>query len=330
MRHADWLKFFHSRNAVAVMGLIAVAATWLATKTPIPSPPHGAFGLVRPVVQPFFPDPDISFYVSAGADIIIALLLIYLNKTFNPMRAMTKLQAGFFLVFEAAVPASMAAFGSGEILAIVTLICVFLMYASYANPDGMRNVFLAFLLISAFAAADTAALILLPVFWLALGQMRILSPRAVLASLMGISTPWVILLGLGIVPLDQLQFPKPHLSSFYADTPDNVPMLAAVATTAFLAVAAWVQNAVKILSYTARFRAFQSVLTVLTLVAILAVALNYTRVIVYLPLLNCCAALQAAHLFAAVHRREKSYIAILSIIFIYILFYSWTIIAYIS
>jgi len=330
MRYADWLKFLHSHNAVAVMALIAVGAAWLASGAGISAPAPEAYGLVRSVTQPFIPGTKLSFYASAGASIIIALLLIHLNKTFNPMRAMTKLQASLFLVMQAAVPESMAMFGSGEILATITLLCMFLMYGSYANPEGMRAVFLAFFLISASAAVDTAALLLLPVFWLALGQMRIFSLRSVLASLLGIATPWVMLLGLGMVSVDQLQFPRPELASFSADSPCEVPLLVTVASTAFLAVAAWVQNAMKILSYTARFRAYQSVLTVLTLVSILAVTLNYTRLTAYLPLLNCCAAMQAAHLFAAVYRREKSSIAILSLIFTYILLCSWTIITYTS
>lgn len=160
--------------------------------------------------------------------------------------------------------------------------------------------------------------------------MRIFSLRSVLASLMGLATPWVILIGLGIVPVDMIQFPLPQVASFSAAAPDDVPMLVTVATTAFLTLAAWLQNAMKILSYNARYRAFQSVLSVLSLVSILAVTLDYTRVMAYIPLLNCCAAMQAAHLFAAVHRREKSYLAILSLVFIYILFYLWTIITCIS
>lgn len=328
MRHADWLRFIHSRNAVGVMTLMAGGAMWVASKAGVTAPPSYTCGIVKTVTQPLVASGDISLYISIGIN--IALLLIYLNKIFNPMRVMTNLQAGLFMIMQGAIPASAVWFGSGEMLALVAILCVFLLYASYSDSGAMRNIFLAFLLISALSAADTAALILLPVFWLALAQMRIFSLRSVLASLMGLATPWVILIGLGIVPVDMIQFPLPKVASFSAAAPDDVPMLVTVATTAFLTLAAWLQNAMKILSYNARYRAFQSVLSVLSLVSILAVTLDYTRVMAYIPLLNCCAAMQAAHLFAAVHRREKSYLAILSLVFIYILFYLWTIITCIS
>ena len=330
MRHSDWLRFIHSRNAVGAMTLMAGGAMWAASKAGISAPASCTFGIVKTVAQPLIAPAQASLYVSIGTNIVIALLLIYLNKIFNPMRAMTKLQAGLFLIMQGALPASSVWFGTGEMLAVVAILCIFLLYASYSDPGAMRNIFLAFLLISALSAADTAALILLPVFWLALAQMRIFSLRSVLASLIGIATPWIILLGLGIVSPADLQFPRPELASFSAAAPGEVPTLVTVATTAFLTVAAWLQNAMKILSYNARFRAFQSVLSVLSLVVILAVTLNYTRVMAYIPLLDCCAAMQVAHLFAAVHRREKSYIAILSLLFIYILFYLWTIITCIS
>lgn len=309
---------------------MAGGAIWVASKAGVTAPPTYTCGIVKTVTQPLVASGDISLYISIGINIVIALLLIYLNKIFNPMRVMTNLQAGLFMIMQAAIPASAVWFGSGEMLALVAILCVFLLYASYSDSGAMRNIFLAFLLISALSAADTAALILLPVFWLALAQMRIFSLRSVLASLMGLATPWVILIGLGIVPVDMIQFPLPQVASFSAAAPDDVPMLVTVATTAFLTLAAWLQNAMKILSYNARYRAFQSVLSVLSLVSILAVTLDYTRVMAYIPLLNCCAAMQAAHLFAAVHRREKSYLAILSLVFIYILFYLWTIITCIS
>lgn len=330
MRHADWLRFIHSRNAVGVMTLMAGGAMWVASKAGVTAPPSYTCGIVKTVTQPLVASGDISLYISIGINIVIALLLIYLNKIFNPMRVMTNLQAGLFMIMQGAIPASAVWFGSGEMLALVAILCVFLLYASYSDSGAMRNIFLAFLLISALSAADTAALILLPVFWLALAQMRIFSLRSVLASLMGLATPWVILIGLGIVPVDMIQFPLPKVASFSAAAPDDVPLLVTVATSAFLTLAAWLQNAMKILSYNARYRAFQSVLSVLSLVSILAVTLDYTRVMAYIPLLNCCAAMQAAHLFAAVHRREKSYLAILSLVFIYILFYLWTIITCIS
>ncbi len=330
MRHADWLRFIHSRNAVGVMTLMAGGAMWVASKAGVTAPAPYTCGIINTVTQPLIASGATSLYFSIGINIVIALLLIYLNKIFNPMRAMTNLQAGLFMIMQGALPASAVWFGSGELLALVAILCIFLLYASYSDTGAMRNIFLAFLLISALSAADTAALILLPVFWLALAQMRIFSLRSVLASLLGLATPWIILLGLGIVPLDRLQFTMPKVASFFAGTPDEVPMLVTVATTAFLTVAAWLQNAMKILSYNARFRAFQSVLSVLSLVVILAVTLDYTRVMAYIPLLDCCAAMQVAHLFAAVHRREKSYIAVLSLVFIYILFYLWTIITCIS
>lgn len=256
-------------------------------------------------------------------------ILVFMTRRHNVLRSVTKLPGSMYIVMMLSTPSLMLCLYPGLLLCLAMVIALWLLFASYDKPYSTRSVFMVFMMLSGLASVDYAFVAYIPVCMLGVAQMRIFHLRTIIAMLMGISTPWIIMLGLGIVSVDGLQMPQvlSHAASF-SDTRFSI-MLGVGIFTAFCGMSAWLQGLIKMLSYNAKSRAMLSLIFVTMLVTIIAGAVDYDHLSVYMPLLNLCAALELGHMFGVVYRHGKAYIAALAIMCVYLLIYLWRIIIYI-
>lgn len=253
-------------------------------------------------------------------------LMVLLNRRHNILRAVTYLDMGLVALMQAAVPVTLDNLNGGLLVAPVILLCMHRMFEAYADGHDMRGVFLSFLLLSAGASVDYAFVLFIPALWLMLAQMRIFTLRAVLASVMGIVTPWILLFGFGLVSPDDMAMP--HIRSIFSvsqwlERPALIT--AAAGFTALLLIGSVMLNVLKTIAYNARARAFNGALNLISAFAILAMVVDFGNLGAYLPLLNVCAAYQLTHYFVN-YRYERQYLAVLAIAAIYILSFLWQII----
>ena len=307
-----------------VMALMAVAAAWTATSYGATDTPGSISGAVSGWSLRPTPHVGWTFAVAATLDIGIAVLIFYLNKTYNLLRTLTALQSTTLMAMLASTPAALSCVYPGNLLALAVVLCMFIMYGSYGERQSTRNVYLCMLILSWCTAFAYSFALYIPVFIFGCVQMRIFSLRSLLATLMGLATPWVIMLGFGLVSPAQLQLPDFRYEQIEM-SPQTPALIASVAFTCFLAVGCWIQNIMRFLTYNAHSRALLSLLTVVTFATVTAAIADFSNAYAYIPLLDVCAALQLAHTFGVMHRQKRSYIAIFSILMIYILIYTWKI-----
>ena len=312
----------HRSSAAVVM--MVVAAVFLLISYGFDGgdlPPQGEQGLCLPppALWPIWPWADVLGGVLLNVAVLV--LMAMLNKGFNVLRSNTRLQLGLFALMGTAVPRLMLNVNSGIILALAVNVCAFLMFSSYDDPSGVRRVFLSFLIMSLGAAMQYCFVVFIPMLWVVTAQMRIFSLRTFLASVFGIATPWVILLGFGIVSPDDFHLPEVRgiFSTFGEESAEY--FLAVTSFTAFLLVIAITLNLSRTIAYNARARAFNGTLTLTAVVTIVAISVNYNNLLAYLPLLNVCAAYQITHWFVN-HRFDRQYIAVLGICLCYLAFYA--------
>lgn len=316
-------RLLHSRYGVVLAALMAAGAAWLFASMGQPSFPVADGALVPEWSLRNLHLGAWGIPVGWALNVAIAVLLCYINKAFNLLRGMTMLQGGLFLVMEMATPSFLLTVRPGLVLCLAVVLCMLILYACYANPNAQRGVFLVFCMLSAGAAIDYAFLLFVPVFVLGCAQMRIFSLRSVMAALMGMATPWIIFYGFGLLGPGSVVFPDIYVSISADGMSTFSVLLSCAAFTSFVAITAWVQNIIKLLTYNAQNRAMLSLVNVIMLVAILASVANFTHVGVFLPVINCCASLQLAHLFVNTYKGDRSYVGILCIIFIYMAIYAW-------
>lgn len=264
-----------------------------------------------------------------AVNLAIMMILVFMTRRHNVLRSVTKLPGAMYIVMMLATPSLMLYLYPGLLLCLAMVIALWLLFESYDQPYCTRSVFMVFLILSGLASIDYAFVAYIPVCMLGVAQMRIFHLRTVIAMVMGIITPWIIVLGLGLVTIDGLQVPQVLA---YAPPFSGVRfslMLGVGVFTAFCGVSAWLQGLLKMLSYNAKSRAKLSLIFVTMLVTIIAGAFDYDHLPAYLPLLNCCAALELGHMFGVVYRHGKAYIAALAIMGVYLLIYLWRIIIYV-
>lgn len=318
-------EFLHSRYSVVVAALLAVAAAlfcfYIGDFNYLP----GNVGLIKGWGAQLQLTPQISMAVALCINVGIALLLVALNKTFNLLRSLTMLPGTAFLCMQMATPEYLLHIQAGTILCLVVIACMFVMMANYANPCAQRSVFLVFFLLSGCSTFDNCYIAYLPVFWMACAQMKIFSLRTIIASLLGLATPWILLFGFAIIDPDDFNPIKLSIIS-NMQMSSMAYMLVTVGVTLLVAIVSWLQNIMKILSYNAQSRAQLGMIAVTMLITIVAMAIDFDDIYGYLPLLNCCVALQLGHIFGVIFKQKRSYWAILLILFLFIMIYAWRII----
>ncbi len=312
----------HSRAAALTM--IAVAGLYVAVAGGLSSilPPQGDQGICLPSASAWPLPQWAGGLLNIALNGLIMVMMVVVNKAYNVLRAMTLMQVGLFAVMQAAVPHELLTLNPGTFTALAVISCIFLIFSCYGNPWRVRRVFLAFLILSLGAATQYCFVAFIPVFWVMCAQMRIFNFRTFLASLLGLLTVWVILMGFGIITFGDIHFPG-ITSVFEAlDLHSALYLLLVSAFTSFLLLASTVLNVLKTIAYNAQARAYNGALTLVAFVTIVAMALNYNNLLAYLPLLNMCAAYQITHYFVN-HRFDRQYAAVLAVCGIYFLLYLW-------
>lgn len=124
------------------------------------------------------------------------------------MRDQSVLVALLFMFMQMSAPVLSGQFYGGTLLAIVVLVCTFILFSTYNDRGATRRIYLVFFLLGLGAFTQYAYLLLMPAFVLGCVQMRMMSMRAAVAIVLGcVTAPW-ILLGFGIVDPAAIEMPE--------------------------------------------------------------------------------------------------------------------------
>ncbi len=319
MNHAVLTKSMHNRPTLAAACVVAAACMAVFFMHRGFPWPVESYGLVDNWNGVWCHNPYIGLGIETGLMALIMLLMAHLNKAYNLLRKMSMLHCSLFIIMEAATPPLLLTLSSGAVLCFTVLLCLAILFFAHQHeiPDT-RRIFLVFFMLSAGSSVQYAYLVYIPVFILACIQLKLFSIRALSAIILGIVSPWIIMMGFGIATPSDLQMPVFLLEMPQWGHPRTLLFLATVAFTIVLSILALLQNLIKIISYNAQSRAMQSVITTITIVTAAAIVIDFRNIYAYLTILNCITAFQLTHMFVAIHNFAKSYLAVLILVIAYI------------
>ena len=75
-----------------------------------------------------------------------------------------------------------------------------------------------------------------------------------------------------------------------------------------LAILLTIINLMTILNYRLQFRVYNAFFIIVTLLSVLAICIDYRDMLVFLPLLNLCLAIQIAHSFTLSNQPRRHYV----------------------
>lgn len=315
-------EYFHKRGALLIAGVLLVVTTIIAWNRGAVSDIPDNRGLALPSANLWLERGEVSMWLNLALTIAAAAAIAMLNRSYNVMRSMTLLWSTALLLFQIATPMFTGQFYGGTLMCLVMLAVIALMYSMYMSNKPQRRVLLIFAILSTAAMCQYAFMFLIPVAMVGIIQMRVFSLRTFLAAGIGIVTPPWILFGTGLVSLDAVHWPR-FVSLFSVlDRPELIQTFCSVALTIVCGILFLSANIMKMLSYNARFRAYNGFLSVLMIAAMLLTVADWENFAVYVPLLNMTVAFQIAMFFSN-NRKRHSYISLLIITISIISLYIW-------
>lgn len=269
--------------------------------------------------------------IGLAIPIILAVLGIMLltARLFGVIRSTSKIFAALFPMIVCAIPMGAGLSMTPIVLCLTVMLSMMIMYTVYMRPNSTRRIFLVFTLLSAGSCISYGFAFFIPVMLFVAAQMRCLTIRSLIASLIGIITPFWILLGFGIIsPHD---FAAPDIlwispGSLHFISPAQMAAIGVLVVVTLLAV---IFNLIKVYRFNARSRAFNGVVAALTLWTILWSLLDFGNAIDYMPLLAALGSLQIA-LWFELDRSRRLYISILILFAAIIALYIWNLLSSIS
>lgn len=314
-------RYLHSRNCTTLIFIIAAVMTYAAFRSGHVDEITGSRGTVFPSPNRWLPHGEPSLVVSLVLTALTAISFIGLNKVFNFMRAPSALTSSLYIVMLTSLPVTAGQFYGGSLMCVVMLGITATMFSCYGDMSATRRVFLIFFILSLASLVQYAFMFYIPVAILGLAQMRILNFRSLLATVIGIICPVWILYGFGVMELSDIGWPQFESVFSRLSVPDMITVFAAVGITMILGFAAMCANLMKILSYNAKFRAYNGFLTLLLISTMIFMIVDYGNLSVYFPMLCLTAAYQVAHYYS-IRRPRGAVWVLIGIIAVYVALYS--------
>lgn len=315
-------RIVHSRGAVAFMFLAAVATTWFAIASGNVPEIVGNRGIAVESANEWLPNGIVSFAVNMAANAAVAILSVWLSKSYNPMRSISALFASMFLLLQIALPWDIAYFYEGTLLLLIVIVSTLLMFSVYQNPTNPRRVFLVFFIIALASLSQYAFLLYLPLMLIGMAQMKIFNLRNIVAGLIGSITPLWILMGTGFIRPSDFEFPE--MVNIFISYDQTELWLTGVTVTMTIGIGILflAMNFIKMLSYNARIRAANGYITTLMIATMIFSVVDFNNVTFYMPTLNWLVAYQIAHFFAT-SAAKRSYLGVLFVAVLYFGIYFW-------
>ncbi len=324
-RELHLTNILRSRGVAVIISLAGVWMAWSALVSGrVPDWPAGnTIALPSPSTW-FGAMPEMSFVANIAVLAGVSAMMIFLNRQFNLLRTMSIFFVAFFMFATCATPGVAGVLSGSSILALAVMVCVWLMFSIYAERVSSRRVFLTFAVLSAGALLDYAFLLYVPVFIAGLGQMKLFRFKKLLAMLIGLVTPLWIVYGLGLAPWPRM----PHFfwtpPTLVPTLPGGLPFVVTVGVTLMLGFFLGLLNLFRIFGFNARSRAYNGLLTLVSVATGIFAIVNFTHLQFYVTLLNASVAFQVGFFFRYTASR-RGYILILSLLAIYAGLYIWQI-----
>ncbi|MBP5498758.1 MAG: hypothetical protein J6X81_05255 [Muribaculaceae bacterium] len=309
MNHERINEYFNSQLFMIISFLafaVLAGMAWSSGRFPSLSAQGGIF---------FAPDEFLeangthSLVATVAINVSVALLLHLLNKVFTFVRTYTFIAASSFVLFQASMPVVSANYYAGSTLALIAVVMAFILFASYQRKGvSQRSIYLIFTILATCATFLYSSIFLIVAFALGFMQMRAMNLKGALAMLLGIATPFWILLGLGVVSFSDFRLPEfERLHSIFSLPQAPVVIISAVGVV-ILTIILTVVNMVTIFNYRLQTRVYNAFFTTLATLSVIMMVVDFYNALIYMPMLNLCLAVQIAHAFTIAKFAKKHFV----------------------
>lgn len=256
---------------------------------------------------------------------VSALFLSYVAYAKNVIRARSKLPGIFLLLFCCSYPTYFLEPSAGTFITVVFAIIFSILFSPSTEFRLPLHTYVISFFLSAAGILYPSLFLYIPLFWLGAAKIASFGIKCLLASFLGIITPFW-LLGAAQTVWDFSFCFQNFVDNFYPIHFINFQQvsfpLVYTAVVTVIGFLCWARNTV--LQYEDKIitRIYNGIINMLFFYTLILICFNYNGLSAYLPVLNTCVSLQAAHCFTHAESKRAVFLFYL-IITVFILFFLW-------
>lgn len=297
MNDAKINDFFNGRTFAVMAAIALVVTAFIATTMGNVPPVDVGNGIFYDLSGTPFDVTVPTMLINVGLIVSIGMLTILLNKLYTFVKAYTFVGMAVFFLLEMALPMCSSALNIGTVLCLVLVLGALIMFSTYEDGHAQRRIFLVMCALGFGAMFNWAFVLLIIAFFLGFAYMRAMNWKGFLAVLIGLFTPFWIVLGLGLAKPSQ--FKLLELNGVW-DTLEVEQVRAMIIWTVAVVTVTIILSAInlfKIYSYRLQLRVYNAFFLLVSLVSVIGMCVDYRDWLIFVPMLNLCLAIQVAHTF---------------------------------
>ena len=286
-------EYFNGRGFMLFCALMLVAVTVVALAIGVEPTNIQGEGIFFTLQGAFIETGPVSAAINVLCLLATGGILLALNKVFTFVRSMTHLFVSAFFLLQLAHPSGLVSLNAGTLLGLMGAVTLMPLFASFQDSHAQRSIFLIFALVATGVMFHYGFLMLIPVYLLGFANMRVLDFKGMLAMLIGLVTPFWIVMGLGITSPSDAHLPQWALM----ERPQLTIQFGMALATSAIGLALMVMNLLTVVNYRMQPRVYNISLMIMLVMVIITLCLDYHDLAVFLPLLNLMVAVQMAQAY---------------------------------
>lgn len=304
---------------LAVMAMIAMTAVAFAFRPP--SRISGELGLCLPSPNLWEINPVSSWLINTVLTGAVALGAFFLNRTHNFIRSTQPVLPVMFLILAGSNPWINYYLSSSTLICTVNLLSLSILFGEYNSRNATQPMFAIGTFLSVGSMFQYAFLPMTVAYILGAIMMKAFRLKEFLALGMGLIAPYWVGIGLGLISIDSFEMPDiTNLFSNFAEASEIFVMAVSVGVAIFFGSLLALNNSIKLYAGNSKVNAQNMTITLLGMVCIICIIVDFSNMLAYLATLYFTVAVQVADM-CALWKIKREWLVVLIPAVIYIGFF---------
>lgn len=261
--------------------------------------------------------PFLSWLLNALLLACSAFALLQLNRRYNMVPASDLLLPAAFLVMTGSVPWLGQGLCASTLVVLANIVCLAFLLSGYGHAYNAQNIFALASLLGLGSTFQVAFVPFIPAYFGAAFLLKEMRWREIAAFFLGLTAPYVALLGLGIVSFGSFSFELlSPIALADALTPGFMLLAIAVALTVLLTTFAALDNYLHLLKGNVETRHFNVAVFLVGLAAVAGIVINFANMTAYLATLFMVSTFQTANAYSLTRNRPRFILVLLFLCYI--------------
>lgn len=288
------------KAALLFAALVYCTLSVVAYRTLGAPPPPQQSGICLPPPQAWGIPPLLSLVANITLTLLSALWLLVLNRRYNFIPTTSLLCASAMLLMCGANPSLSGALNSSTLLLAANMAALSLLFGQYGHWNvNPAAIFVAGSLFSLGSMVHYSFLFFIVVYACSAALLKTFHLRELMSLLLGVTAPYWLALGTGIIPLSSLHMPVPGtMWQATLPAPEMLWIIISAVLTAFWGLMAALRNSFSLYSSSTATRAFSHALTLPAATCLILMVVDWDNFPVYYMPLCLFTAIQAGYLGA--------------------------------